>query len=118
MKMQISIARGTKQISKGLNLVGCYNKPNAGYAADDYARHKGVGTVVVTFTIGGLSVINAIAGAYNGNLPVICIVGGPNSNNFGTNQSLHHTIGVPDFSQELRAFQQVTCHQEVIREPK
>jgi pyruvate decarboxylase len=62
-------------------------------------------------TVGGLSVLNAIAGAYSENLPVICIAGGPNSNDYGTNRILHHTIGVPDFSQELRCFQTVTCHQ-------
>ncbi|KAM0864283.1 hypothetical protein ACQ4PT_044021 [Festuca glaucescens] len=98
----------------GLRLVGCCNELNAGYAADGYARAKGVGACAVTFTVGGLSVINAIAGAYSENLPVICIVGGPNSNDHGTNRILHHTIGLPDFSQELRCFQPVTCHQVVI----
>lgn len=83
----------------------------SGYAADGYARACGVGACAVTFTVGGLSVINAIAGAYSENLPVICIVGGPNSNDFGTNRILHHTIGLPDFSQELHCFQQVTCAQ-------
>jgi pyruvate decarboxylase len=94
-----------------LNLVGCCNELNAGYAADGYARAKGVGACVVTFTVGGLSVLNAIAGAYSENLPVICIVGGPNSNDYGTNRILHHTIGLPDFTQELRCFQTVTCSQ-------
>ncbi|KAF3965152.1 hypothetical protein ACB098_05G098800 [Castanea mollissima] len=97
-----------------LNVVGCCNELNAGYAADGYARAKGVGACVVTFTVGGLSVINAIAGAYSENLPVICIVGGPNSNDYGTNRILHHTIGLPDFSQELRCFQTVTCNQAVV----
>ncbi|KAK6932656.1 Thiamine pyrophosphate enzyme, central domain [Dillenia turbinata] len=97
-----------------LNLVGCCNELNAGYAADGYARAKGVGACVVTFTVGGLSVLNAIAGAYSENLPVICIVGGPNSNDYGTNRILHHTIGLPDFSQELRCFQTVTCFQAVV----
>ncbi|KAL0011264.1 hypothetical protein SO802_006372 [Lithocarpus litseifolius] len=97
-----------------LNLVGCCNELNAGYAADGYARAKGVGACVVTFTVGGLSVLNAIAGAYSENLPVICIVGGPNSNDYGTNRILHHTIGLPDFSQELRCFQAVTCNQAVV----
>ncbi|ERN05331.1 hypothetical protein AMTRI_Chr08g208880 [Amborella trichopoda] len=97
-----------------LNLVGCCNELNAGYAADGFARAKGVGACVVTFTVGGLSVINAIAGAYSENLPVICIVGGPNSNDYGTNRILHHTIGLPDFSQELRCFQNVTCYQAVV----
>lgn len=95
----------------GLNVIGCCNELNAGYAADGYARHKGIGAVVVTFTVGGLSVINAIAGAYSENLPVICIVGGPNSNDFGTDRILHHTIGLPDFTQELRCFEAVTCCQ-------
>ncbi|KAG7959095.1 hypothetical protein I3843_10G055600 [Carya illinoinensis] len=98
----------------GLNLIGCCNELNAGYAADGYARSNGVGACVVTFTVGGLSVINAIAGAYSENLPVICIVGGPNSNDYGTNRILHHTIGLPDFSQELRCFQTVTCAQVVV----
>ncbi|KAK2631915.1 hypothetical protein EUGRSUZ_L02272 [Eucalyptus grandis] len=98
----------------GLNLIGCCNELNAGYAADGYARSRGVGACVVTFTVGGLSVINAIAGAYSENLPLICIVGGPNSNDYGRNQVLHHTIGLPDFTQELRCFQTVTCHQAVV----
>ncbi|XP_074268663.1 pyruvate decarboxylase 2 [Silene latifolia] len=98
----------------GLNLVGCCNELNAGYAADGYARSRGVGACVVTFTVGGLSVLNAIAGAYSENLPVVCIVGGPNSNDYGTNRVLHHTIGLSDFSQELRCFQTVTCYQAVV----
>ncbi|KAJ6925996.1 pyruvate decarboxylase 1-like [Populus alba x Populus x berolinensis] len=97
-----------------LNLIGCCNELNAGYAADGYARAKGVGACVVTFTVGGLSVLNAIAGAYSENLPVICIVGGPNSNDYGTSRILHHTIGLPDFTQELRCFQTVTCVQAVV----
>lgn len=94
-----------------LKNIGCCNELNAGYAADGYARCRGVGACVVTFTVGGLSVINAIAGAYSENLPIICIVGGPNTNDYGTNRILHHTIGLLDFSQELRCFQTVTCYQ-------
>ncbi|XP_078159531.1 pyruvate decarboxylase 2-like [Carex rostrata] len=97
-----------------LRLIGCCNELNAGYAADGYARSRGVGACAVTFTVGGLSVLNAIAGAYSENLPLICIVGGPNSNDYGTSRVLHHTIGLPDFSQELRCFQTVTCYQAVV----
>lgn len=94
-----------------LNLIGCCNELNAGYAADGYARGRGVGACVVTFTVGSLSMINAIAGAYSDDLPIICIVGGPNSNDFGTDRIIHHSIGLPDFSQELSCFKIVTCHQ-------
>ncbi|CAN0927601.1 Pyruvate decarboxylase 1, partial [Linum grandiflorum] len=31
-----------------------------------------------------------------------------------TNRILHHTIGLPDFSQELRCFQTITCYQAVV----
>jgi pyruvate decarboxylase len=44
------------------------------------------------------------------NLHVVCIVGGRNSNEYGTNRVLHHTIGLPDFSQELRGFQAITYY--------
>nr|AWD32146.1 pyruvate decarboxylase [Selenicereus undatus] len=97
-----------------LNNIGCCNKLNAGYPANGYARARGAGACVVTFTVGGLSVINAIAGAYRENLPVICIVGGPNSNDYGTNRVLHHTIGLSNFTQELQCFQAVTCYQAVV----
>src|SRR5580698_4722158 len=49
----------------GLRMIGCCNELNAGYAADGYARATGgLSVVVVTYMVGGLSVINAAAGAY------------------------------------------------------
>lgn len=51
------------------------NELNAGYAADGYARRAGVGACVVTFGVGGLSVINACAGCYSEDLPVVFISG-------------------------------------------
>ncbi|XP_042441366.1 pyruvate decarboxylase 1-like [Zingiber officinale] len=99
----------------GLRLVGCCNELNAGYAADGYARARGIGSCIVTFNVGGFSIINAIAGAYSESIPVICIVGGPNSNNYGTNHRiLHHTIGLSDFSQEFQCFKTITCFQAVV----
>lgn len=38
----------------------------------------------VAVQVGGLSVINAIAGAYSENLPVICIVGRPSNKTYIT----------------------------------
>lgn len=46
----------------GLSIVNCSNELNAGYAADGHARGAGLGCVVVTFTVGSLSVVNAVAG--------------------------------------------------------
>jgi len=100
--------------NKNLNLISCCNELNAGYAADGYARAKGIACVFVTFFVGGLSLINAVAGAYSDDLPVIVISGGPNTNDFGTNRILHHTIGLPDKSQQYKMFKEVTADAVII----
>ena len=46
-------------LEKKLRMINCCNELNAGYAADGYARAKGVAVLCVTFTVGGLSAINA-----------------------------------------------------------
>jgi len=94
---------------KELDMVWCCNELNAGYAADGYARKRGVGCVVVTFCVGGFSVLNAIAGAASEDMPVIVISGVPNSNDYAQNRVLHHTTGQTDFNQQLRAFREVVC---------
>ena len=62
----------------GIDWVGCCNELNAGYAADGYARIRGVGAISTTYGVGELSAINAIAGAYAEHLPVFHLVGMPN----------------------------------------
>ena len=42
--------------------VGNCNELNAGYAADGYARIKGISAIITTFGVGELSLTNAIAG--------------------------------------------------------
>lgn len=37
-----------------LEMVWCCNELNAGYAADGFARGKGIGCVVTTFCVGGV----------------------------------------------------------------
>jgi pyruvate decarboxylase len=100
---------------KKLRMINCCNELNAGYAADGYARAKGVAVLCVTFTVGGLSAINAVAGAYSDNLPVIVISGCPNSNDFSTERVVHHTIGLPQFNQVSSCFRKVTCHSAIIK---
>jgi indolepyruvate decarboxylase len=65
---------------KELEQVYCCNELNCGYSAEGYARACGAAAAVVTFSVGGLSAINAIGGAYAENLPVILVSGAPNSN--------------------------------------
>lgn len=101
--------------NKNLQLISCCNELNAGYAADGYARAVGAGAVFVTFSVGALSALNAIAGAYAEDLPVILISGGPNTNSEPENQVLHHTTGRVHYSYQRDIFAQVTAEAYIIR---
>ncbi len=62
---------------RGMKLVITASDLEAGYAADGYARMRGIGAVCVTYGVGTLSLINAIAGAYVERSAVVVINGGP-----------------------------------------
>lgn len=62
---------------RGLKLVITASDLEAGYAADGYARMQGIGVVCVTYGVGTLSLINAVAGAYVERSPVVVLNGGP-----------------------------------------
>ena len=87
--------------------IGCSNELNAGYVADGYARVKGYGAVVTTFGVGELSAMNAIAGSYAENIPVIHIVGVPTTNNIENKTLLHHNFQHPDYYAFEKAFEPV-----------
>ncbi|MGE9295770.1 MAG: thiamine pyrophosphate-binding protein [Puniceicoccales bacterium] len=92
-----------------LKFVGCCNELNLGYACDGYARAKGVAAGFVTFSVGGLSAINAIAGAYAEDLPIIFVSGSPNTNAWPENRPLHHTLGEVRYRYQLDMFKEVTA---------
>jgi pyruvate decarboxylase len=98
-----------------LEMIGCCNELNAGYAADGYARANGVAAQVVTFSVGGLSALNAIGGAYAEDLSVIIISGGPNTNSEFENQLLHHTFGEVSYGYQRDIFSRTTTMSAVVR---
>lgn len=101
---------------RGLTMISACNELNAAYAADGYARATGgLAAVVFTFSVGGLSAINGIAGAYAESLPVIAVSGGPNTNSEADNELLHHTIGLVDYSYQREMFARVTAASIIIR---
>lgn len=63
--------------NSGLRLAVTASDLEAGYAADGYARMRGIGAVCVTYGVGTLSLINAVAGAYVERSPVVVLNGGP-----------------------------------------
>ena len=72
---------------------------------------------MVTYSVGGLSALDAIAGAYAENLPVILISGAPNSNDRSTDHLLHHTLATHDFTYVLENARKLTCAAESITSP-
>ncbi len=106
-----------EQVQKGpVKQINCCNELNAGYAADGYARLHGIGTVVTTFTVGPLSAINAIGGAYAEHVPVVIIAGAPETKHAKASRMLHHTLG-PDYAVAREMFHRITVASEYLDDP-
>jgi indolepyruvate decarboxylase len=63
--------------ASGVSLSVTSSDLGAGYAADGYARVRGLGAVAVTYGVGTMSLLTAIAGAYAERSAVVVINGGP-----------------------------------------
>ncbi|OAP56450.1 hypothetical protein AYL99_09629 [Fonsecaea erecta] len=96
----------------GLSWVGNANELNSAYAADGYARVKGVpGVLVTTHGVGELSAINGVAGAYTEQVPVIHIVGATPMANQKKRAMIHHNLGRnPDHRVYADISARVRCH--------
>lgn len=86
--------------------IGTCNELNAAYAADAYARIRGVGALSSTFGVGELSAINGVAGSFAERIPVVVITGAPATINFKTRPLLHHTLG--DYQIPLKMYEKIT----------
>src|SRR5271168_2563714 len=82
-----------------------------GYAADGYARVKGMGAIITTFGVGELSAINAIAGSYSEFVPVVHIVGTPSTSSQSNRRVLHHSFGDGNFKVFADVYKAVTVAQ-------
>ncbi|MCJ1457918.1 Pyruvate decarboxylase 1 [Mycoblastus sanguinarius] len=101
----------------GLNWVGNCNELNAGYAADGYARVKGISAVVTTFGVGELSILNAIAGGYSEYVPIVHIVGTPSTISQRDGMLLHHTLGNGNFEVFGNMSQNISCAMAKLNDP-
>lgn len=103
-----------------LTRIGNCNELNAGYAADGYARIKGIGVVCVTSGVGAFSLLNAIAGAYAEATPVVILVGTLSNSNrlkeINSAERYHHQVSVTDMNQVV--FRNVTVAHELISNPE
>lgn len=102
-------------LDAGIELVGTCNELNAGYAADAYARINGIGCICVTWGVGGFSAMNAIAGAYAEQVPLVVLVGGPRTTQRRSSMLLHHSVG--DFATMQQAYAHITAASVVLDDP-
>ncbi len=99
-----------------LKLVNTCDEQGAGFAADAYARVKGLGVVCVTYCVGGLKVANTTAEAFAEKSPVVVISGAPGVKEREKNPLLHHKVR--EFDTQKKVFDQLTIAATVLNDPQ
>lgn len=101
---------------EGIDAIGDVNELGAGYAADGYARLKGIGAISVQYGVGTMSALNAIAGSYVERNPVVVITASPTTDNRKTIEEtgvlFHHSTG--NLNTDRNVFSNVTVAAEII----
>jgi len=101
--------------SRGLEIVTFSHEPAVGFAADGYARStRRLGVVCVTYGAGGHNVVNAVAGAYAEQIPLLVLSGGPGEAESKV-AAVHHQV--KDVAAQCRIFREVTCTAKILDEP-
>ncbi len=99
-----------------LRLVNTCDEQGAGFAADAYARVRGLGAVCVTYCVGGLKVANTTAEAFAEKSPVVVISGAPGIRERRENPLLHHKV--KEFDTQKGVFEQLTVASTVLNDPQ
>lgn len=95
--------------------IGTTREDTAAFAADGYARCLGLGALAVTYGVGALNTVNAVAGAYAESSPVIVISGAPGVREQRDDPLIHHRFGPFNFQREI--FERITCATAVLNDP-
>ena len=105
------------QLSKSkLAVINTCDEQGAGFAADAYARVKGLGAVCITYCVGGLKVANTTAEAFAEKSPVVVISGAPGMKEREKNPLLHHKVR--EFDTQKKVFEQLTIASTVLSDPQ
>src|SRR5437660_7352472 len=99
-----------------LRIVNTCDEQGAGFAADAYARVRGLGVVCITYCVGGLKVANTTAGAFAEKSPVVVISGAPGVKEREKNPLLHHKVR--EFDTQARVFKELTVASTVLSDPQ
>ena len=98
--------------AEGFPVLITTDEQGAGFAADAYARVRGLGVAICTYGVGGLKLANAAAGAWAEQVPLLIVSGAPGVHERENDPMLHHRV--KDFDTQLRVFQDLTCAQAVL----
>jgi indolepyruvate decarboxylase len=89
----------------GIETIGCANELDAGYAADAYARTRGLAAISLQYGVSTYSALNAIAGAYVERSPVVVISATPGSDARNITDMYgvlyHHSTGNTQADEEI-----------------
>src|SRR5438093_11836453 len=99
-----------------LKVITTCDEQGAGFAADAYARVRGLGAVCVTYCVGGLKVANTTAEAFAEKSPVVVISGAPGMKEREKNPLLHHKVR--EFDTQKKVFEQLTIASTVLNDPR
>jgi indolepyruvate decarboxylase len=99
-----------------LRIVNTCDEQGAGFAADAYARVRGLGVVCVTYCVGGLKVANTTAEAFAEKSPVVILSGAPGMKEREKNPMLHHKVR--EFDTQKKVFDQLTVASAVLSDPQ
>jgi TPP-dependent 2-oxoacid decarboxylase len=98
-----------------IRFINTCDEQGAGFAADAYARLRGLGCVCVTYSVGGLKVANTTAQAFAEKSPVVVISGAPGTNERFKNPLLHHKVR--EFDTQFKIFLELTVASTVLDNP-
>ena len=101
--------------ASSIELINTCDEQGAGFAADAYARLKGLGAVCVTYGVGGLKLANTTGQAYAERVPVVIISGAPSMAERRRNPLIHHKVR--SYDTQFRVFQQLTVGATVLDDP-
>src|SRR5262245_52809842 len=99
-----------------LKIINTCDEQGAGFAADAYARVKGLGAVCITYCVGGLKVANTTAEAFAEKSPVVVISGAPGIKERDKNPLLHHKVR--EFDTQKKVFEHLTVASAVLTDPQ
>lgn len=101
---------------KDIERVPNINELGSGYAADGYARYKGIGAACVQYGVGTFSLLNCAAGSFVERVPVVIISASPKTSDRALEENeqilFHHSTG--DLLADQIVFQNVTVASEII----